>query len=178
MARMKAEVLSEYLTHPVNAVLATTRKDGRGYQAPVWFLWKETGGADQQYPFYRHGEFWLVGTYVRQWCRHIFADPRVSLCIEGGPVPGYVVAECLAQPVEPKDVDIWPVATELAHKYVGMRRGEEAEKAFVANMRTEPRLLFRLTPERWRCIDLTVYTGMPGDRAHQRTQAATDEPEG
>ncbi|MBI2761518.1 MAG: hypothetical protein HYX51_08850 [Chloroflexi bacterium] len=50
MARMKPDVMEQYLALPINAVLATTMKSGRGYQAPVWFLWKD-------------GVFWLTGTY-------------------------------------------------------------------------------------------------------------------
>ena len=173
MARMKADMVAEYLTRPINAVLATTRRDGRAYLAPVWFLWEETGGADPTYPFYRYGQFWLTGTYTRTWCKHIFKDPRVSLCIEGRePVPGYVAVDCRAEPVEPAIHDIWPVSTALADKYVGSRGGPAATERFVANMRTEPRLLFRLTPERWRAIDLTVYTGTPTDQRHQREHSA------
>lgn len=172
MARMKADTVSDYLKLPINAVLATTRRDGRAYLAPVWFLWEETGEADEQYPFYRHGTFWLTGTYPRTWCKHIFKDPRVSLCIEGRePVPGYVTVDCHAEPVEPSDSDIWPVSQALAQKYVGARGDQAAVERFVANMRTEPRLLFRLTPERWRAIDLTVYTGTPADQKHQRERA-------
>jgi hypothetical protein len=169
MARMKADVLSRYLTQPINAVLATTRRSGRPYLVPTWFLWQETGGHAADYPFYPAGEFWITGTYTRQWCKHIFADPRVSLCIEGGNiVGGYVAADCLATPVEPATADIWPVSTLLAEKYVGSRGGPEATAKFLANMRTEPRLLFRLTPEHWRAIDLTVYTGSRGDVAYQK----------
>jgi hypothetical protein len=176
MARMQADTLARCLAIPGNnAVLSTTRKDGRGYLVPVWFLWEETDGAADTYPFYRNGRFWLIGTYNRRWCKHISADPRVSLCIQGDGIPGYVAVDCRAEPVHPKDFDIWPVATRLAMRYVGHRSGEEAALKFVANMRTEPRLLFRLTPENWRCIDLTVYTGTRADMAHQeRARALAD----
>ena len=40
-------------------------------------------------------------------------------------------------------------------------------KAFFANMQTEPRILFRLDPEVWRAIDLSVYRGKRADREHQ-----------
>ncbi|MBI2761519.1 MAG: hypothetical protein HYX51_08855 [Chloroflexi bacterium] len=86
-------------------------------------------------------------------------------------MPGYIAVTCQAEPVED---DIWPISGELARKYVGSRpgaTGADVEK-FVANMRTEPRLLFRLNPEQWRAIDLTVYTGARGDNAWQRQQAA------
>ncbi len=176
MARMHADTLARCLATPaIPAVLATTRKDGRGYLVPVWYLWEETGGTSATYPFYRHGQFWLIGTYTRRWCKHIFADPRVSLCIQGGGVPGYIAVDCRAEPVHPTDFDIWPIATQLARRYVGHSRDEEAAQTFVANMRTEPRLLFRLTPENWRCIDLTVYTGTRADVAHQERMKAQVE---
>ena len=158
MARMKPEVLEEFLQRPIIAVLSTLRRDGRPYQIPVWFLWRE-------------GAFWLTGTYARVWCRHIFHDPRVSLCIEAtDPVARYVAVDCTAEPVEPAETDIWPVSRLLAEKYVGARGGDV--DAFMANMRTEPRLLFRLTPHYWRAIDLTVYRGSRGDVAYQQARRA------
>ncbi len=171
MARMKAEVLEEFLTRPVIAVLATTRRGRPPYQVPVWFLWQQTGPRADAYPHYPEGVFWLTGTRARTWCRHIFADPRVSLCIEAtDPVARYVAVACQAEPVEQ---DIWPISTELARKYVGGRPGatEADVERFMAHMRTEPRLLFRLTPEHWRAIDLTVYTGVPGDRDSRGAEA-------
>lgn len=157
MARMKPEVLEEFLTKPIIAVLSTVRREGRPYQIPVWFLWHE-------------GSLWLTGTYARTWCKQIFADGRVSLCIEAAdPISRYVAVDCIAEPYEPEHHDIWPVSRLLAEKYVGSRGGDV--EAFLRNMRTEPRLLFRLTPERWRAIDLTVYTGSRGDLAYQRQHA-------
>jgi len=172
MARMKAEVLEQFLARPINAVLATRRREQQPYQVPVWFLWQASGTYAAEYPCYPDGEFWVSGTYTRQWCKHVFRDGRVSLCIEGaGPVAGYVAAECEAEPVEPKDTDIWPISTMLARKYVGARGDDDAVEHFVANMRTEPRLLFRLRPLHWRAIDLTVYTGSRADIAYQRSHA-------
>jgi PPOX class probable F420-dependent enzyme len=155
---MKPDVLEAFLQRPIIGVLTTLRRDGRPYQIPVWFLWRD-------------GEFWLTGTYTRVWCKHILVDPRVSLCIEASdPVARYVAVDCTAEPVEPKEHDIWPVSRLLAEKYVGSRGGDV--EAFIANMRTEPRLLFRLTPDHWRAIDLTVYVGSRGDIAFQRQQAS------
>jgi PPOX class probable F420-dependent enzyme len=153
MARMKPEVLDAFLQRPIIAVLCTLRRAGRPYQIPVWFLWRD-------------GVFWLTGTYPRVWCQHLFHDPRAALCIEAAdPAARYVAVDCHAEPVEPKDADIWPISRLLAEKYVGTRGGDV--EAFLTNMRREPRLLFRLTPEHWRAIDLTVYTGSRGDLAYQ-----------
>ena len=167
MARMRPDVLDAFLQRPIVAVLATLRRDGRAYQVPVWFLWQ---AADLTVmpparvgPAFRDGAFWLTGTYARVWCRHIFHDPRVSLCIEAtDPVTQHVAVDCTAVPVEPADSDIWPVSRALAEKYLAPSGGDV--DAFMANMKTEPRLLFRLTPEFWRAIDLTVYRGKRGDR--------------
>src|SRR3712207_2613738 len=156
MARMKPDVLDAFLQRPIIAVLSTLRRDGRPYQIPVWFLWRD-------------GVFWLTGTYTRVWCKHIFRDARVSLCIEAtDPVARYVAVDCSAEPVEPRDTDIWPVSRLLAEKYVGTRGGDV--DAFIANMQSEPRLLFRLTPEYWRAIDLTVYRGSRGDEEYRRSK--------
>jgi PPOX class probable F420-dependent enzyme len=150
MARMRLDVLAMLLEQPIIAVLATLRRNGMPYQVPVWFLWHDEA-------------FWLTGTYARLWCRHLFADPRCALCIETtAPVARYVAVECEAAPVEPKQQDIWPVSRLLVEKYIGTRGGDV--EGFLARMRTEPRLLFRLTPRHWRAIDLTVYTSVRGDR--------------
>ncbi len=154
MARMKPDVMETFLARPIVAVLATMRRNGMPYQIPVWFLWRE-------------GAFWLTGTYTRVWCKQLFAEPRASLCIEDrDPVAKYVAVECSVEPIEPKNSGIWPVSQLLAEKYVPAGGVE----AFMANMRTEPRLLFRLTPAHWRAIDLTVYAGSRGDLAYQRAQ--------
>lgn len=172
---MQPELMEPFLARPIVAVLATTRREGRPYQVPVWFLWQAAPDSPPPArvgPSYKDGAFWLTGTYSRVWCRHPFRDPRVSLCIEAtDPAARFVSVDCHAEPVEPVNADIWPVSTELARKYVGARpNATEADvQRFVANMRTEPRLLFRLTPTHWRAIDLTVYRGKRADREYQRS---------
>ncbi len=178
MPRMKPEVVEEVLARPIVAVIGTLRRDGRPYLMPIWFLWKPADPAapppERVGPAYRDGVFWLTGTHSRVWCKHIFHDPRVSLCIEtSDPASRHVTVDCHAEPVEPDKHDIWPISTELAQKYIGSRPGATAAdvEQFVANMKTEPRLLFRLRPEFWRAIDLTVYRGKRGDREYQQAQA-------
>ncbi|MFQ5382577.1 MAG: pyridoxamine 5'-phosphate oxidase family protein [Dehalococcoidia bacterium] len=160
MPRMSPEFLASFLKEPHTGVIATLRRDGRPYTVPVWWLHDE-------------GVFWLTGTYSRVWCKQIFHDRRVSLCIEAGaPEPGHVGVDGIAAPFEPPDFDIWPMSRRLAEKYVG--RGDpsraEAVEAFFANMQTEPRLLFRLEPKVWRAIDMSVYRGKRADREHQERQ--------
>jgi PPOX class probable F420-dependent enzyme len=154
--RMTPDVREGFLFQPHVGVLATLRGDGRPYTVPVWWLWKD-------------GAFWLTGTYSRVWCRQIFRDARVSLCIEAtAPVAGHVGVDGRASPRELPGFDIWPISRELAEKYVG--RGDPARKeavdTFFANMQTEPRLLFELVPEVWRAIDMRVYRGKRADREY------------
>ncbi|MBM4204717.1 MAG: hypothetical protein FJ194_11285 [Gammaproteobacteria bacterium] len=158
MPRMPDDVLKQFLTEPHVGVLATLRRDGRPYTVPVWWLWKD-------------GYFWITGTYPRIWCRQLIADPRCSLCIETlDPVARHAEVDGDAEVFHPDQFDIWPVSRLLAEKYVGLGDPANAPRvnAFVENMRTEPRLLFRIKPLVWRAIDLTVYRGKKADREYQK----------
>lgn len=157
MPRMTRETLEGFLQEPHVGVLATLRRDGLPYTVPVWWLWKDGG-------------IWLTGTYARVWCRQLLRDPRASLCVEASaPVAGHVGFDGTCTPWELPAFDIWPISRELAEKYVG--RGDPANaaavEAFVVNMKTEPRLLFRLEPEVTRAIDMRVYRGKRADREYQ-----------
>lgn len=157
MSRMKPEMMEEFLRQPYIGVIATLRRDGRPYTVPVFWLWKEGG-------------FWLTGTSSRVWCKQLLRDPRCSLCIETmEPFPAHVEVDGRAEPRRLPDFDIWPIHQELADKYIG--HGDPANTArveeFLGIWRTEPRLLFRITPEVWRAIDLRVYRGKRADREHK-----------
>lgn len=147
----------QFMAEPHVGVVATLRQDGRPYTVPVWHLWD--------------GEhIWLTGTVSRVWCRQLMNDPRLSLCVEAMlPVPGHIDIDGSGEVLLAEDFDIWPISQQLAEKYVG--RGDpskaKAVEAFVANMKTEPRLLIRITPEVWRAIDMRVYQGKRADRDHQ-----------
>jgi PPOX class probable F420-dependent enzyme len=161
---MKPDVLEEFLQQPHVGVIATLRRDGRPYTVPVWWLWKD-------------GVIWVTGTFPRVWCKHLMHDPRVSLCIEASaPVAGHVGIDGIAEMMKLPDFDIWPISRQLAEKYVGRRDPANAGRveAFFANMRTEPRLLFRITPQVVRAIDMRVYRGKRADRAFQESQSAED----
>ncbi len=154
MPRMKPDMLERFLQQPYTGVLATLRRDGRPYTVPVWWLWHEGG-------------LWLTGTYNRVWCKQLMADPRCSLCIEGD--EGHVEFDGRATLHELPGFDIWPISRLLAEKFEG--RGDPARaagvEAFLANMQTEPRLLFRIESEVRRAIDMTVYAGKRADREFQ-----------
>ena len=157
MPRMQSNMLDAFLQQPFVGVLATLRRDGRPYTVPVWWLWHEDA-------------FWITGTYPRVWCKQLLADPRASLCIETmTPAAGHVEADGSCIALELPAFDIWPISRLLAEKYMGLGDPANARRtdAFFANMRTEPRLLFRLVPDVLRAIDMTVYRGKKGDREFQ-----------
>jgi PPOX class probable F420-dependent enzyme len=157
---MQPAVLEEFLQQPHVGVIATLRRDGRPYTVPVWWLWRD-------------GELWLTGTSTRVWCQQLIRDSRMSLCIEAmEPVAGHVEFDGRAELRALPAFDIWPISRQLAEKYVGRgdpSRADEVE-AFFANMRTEPRLLFRVVPEVTRAIDMRVYRGKRADREYQAGQ--------
>lgn len=161
---MAREDLEVFLTQPHIGVLATLRRNGMPYTVPVWWLWDPADG----------GAFWLTGTTTRVWCRQLRTDPRASLCVEAStPWPAHIGVDGTVTVHEAPSFDIWPVSAKLVDKYVG--RGDPANDgavaAFLANMRTEPRLLFRLAvadrPNAVRAIDLRVYRGKRADRDYQ-----------
>jgi PPOX class probable F420-dependent enzyme len=158
MPRMKPDDIKRFLQEPLVGVIASLRQDGRPYTVPIWWLWDEEEGA-----------FWLTGTHSRVWCRQLKKDPRMSLCIQGtvpGGVSGHLEVDGLAESRQRPSFDIWPISRRLADKYVG--RGDPTRtEAFFANMQTEPRLLFRVTPQVWRAIDMRVYRGKREDREYQ-----------
>lgn len=160
MPRMTPELTEQFLAEPHVGVVATLRRDGRPYTVPVWFHWD--GDA-----------VWLTGTDSRVWCRQLMTEPRVSLCVEAmSPVPGHVGIDGVAEVLTRDQMDIWPISQLLAEKYVGRGNpaNDEAVDAFVANMKTEPRLLIRVVPEVWRAIDMRVYEGKRADRDFQAKQ--------
>lgn len=157
---MTPEDQEDFMAQPHIGVVATLRQDGRPYTVPVWHLWDGT-------------HVWLTGTESRVWCRQLMVDPRLSLCVEAlAPVTGHIDIDGTAEVLHQDSFDIWPISQELAQKYVG--QGDPAKSdavdAFVANMKTEPRLLIRITPEVWRAIDMRVYQGKRADRDYQDKQ--------
>ena len=182
MPRMSPDDLKTYLEEPHVAVIATLRADGAPYTVPIWFLWKEDPAAEplQFGPVhFPGGHLWLVGTYPRIWCQQLLRDPRASLCIESGaPLTAHVEFDGVCEPFELPGFDIWPIARQLAEKYVGRRdpANAAAVDAFFANMQTEPRLLFRLTPKSMRAIDMRVYRGKRADREFMERSTSASGP--
>ena len=164
MPRMQEDTLSDFLEEPHIGVMTSLRRDGMPYSVPVWWL-------------YDGQAFWISGTTSRVWCKQLKRDPRCSLCIEAlSPVAGYVAVDGRAEALELPSFDIWPMSKRLAEKYVGKGDPANNDKVdrFFKNMQTEPRLLFRVTPETWRAIDMRVYRGKKADRDFQATQTQID----
>jgi PPOX class probable F420-dependent enzyme len=160
--RMNADDTAEFLAQPHVGVLATLRRNGLPYTVPVWFWWDGEAA-------------WITGTYERIWCRQLQHDPRASLCIEAmTPAAGHVGMDGTVEAFELPDHDIWPMSRRLVDKYVGPR-GADAADAFFANMQTEHRLLFKLTPATFRAIDMRVYRGKRADRAYQAQRAPVQQ---
>jgi PPOX class probable F420-dependent enzyme len=156
---MKPDDVTEFLAEPHIGVLATLRRDGRPYTVPIWFLHDDDA-------------FWITGTYDRVWCKQLFQDPRASLCVEAAaPVAGHIGVDGSVAAHELPDFDIWPISRQLVDKYIV----EAQRDAFFANMRTEHRLLFRLTPTVFRAIDMRIYRSKRADRDFQRHQLPNDE---
>lgn len=158
MPRMHPDDLEQFLQQPITGVIATLRRDGRPYTVPVWWLWKD-------------GVMWVTGTVNRVWCKQLARDPRMSLCIESGaPYSGHVEIDGTAEALFPSGFDIWPISRLLAEKFVGrgdLEANRQAVDAFFANMQREPRMLFRITPEVWRAIDMRVYRGKRADEEYK-----------
>jgi len=176
--RLTPDDLARYLTQPHVGVIATLRRDGSPYTVPVWWLWEPDpalppfAAGRHEYP---NGSVWITGTTTRVWCRQLQHDPRASLCIESGPpVTAHVELDGPCETLLADEHDIWPVSQRLADKYVGQGDPTRAAAvdAFVANMRTEPRMLFRLRPTTLRAIDMRVYRGKRADREHQDAHPA------
>lgn len=173
---MTADVLATFLTEPHAGVIATLRADGRPYTVPIWWLWEPDESASE-FVAGRHryvgGVVWFTGTTTRIWCKQLMADERASLCIESGPpMIGHVGFDGPCEPLHQNDFDIWPRTRALVEKYVGHGdpANDRAVEMFYANMLTEPRMLFRMTPTVVRAIDMRVYRGKRADRQHQEQQ--------
>ena len=161
MFEMRAEVLREFLDEPLPAILATLRRDGSPYTIPLWYLW-EGDVPDDVHPIHNppSGHAWFLGGETSTWVRHLRNDPRMSLCIdvEGPPAKHVGIDGTVAISTE-DDSDVWPIMRRLVEKYVG--RGDPANEAevegYLESTRSMSPILFKVTPKRWRTIDLSEF---------------------
>ena len=161
MFEMQADVLRAFLDEPRAAVLATLRRDGRPYTIPLWFLW-EGEVPDDVNPASNppSGHVWFTGAPTSSWCKHLVNDPRMSLCIDQEEPPAkHVGIDGTVEHSAPDDPEVWPVLKRLVDKYVG--RGDPANQVeadgYLESMRSMTPILFKVTPNAWRAIDLSEF---------------------
>ena len=159
MFEMRPEVLREYFEQPHSGVLATLRRDGTPYTIPLWYLWEGTV-PDDMHPSRNppQGHIWLTGSPTRIWCKHLLNNNSISFCIDtAGPPSQHVGVDGTVEPHMPDELDIWPIMRRIVEKYVG--RGDpandEAVEGYLTMMKSEVRMLFKVTPHRWRAVDLS-----------------------
>ncbi len=140
MALAKEEIAS-FLAERRNAVLGTIRKDGSPQLNPMWFHW--TGEV-----------FYISTTRARFKYDSIRRDPRVTLCIDDATGFKTVIVEGRADVIED---DIWGPTRTIVEKYVEAGHVE----ARMARMRTEPRVLLVIRPEKWISWNMALRAGPP-----------------
>jgi PPOX class probable F420-dependent enzyme len=127
--------ITRFLAGRRNAVLATNRRNGPPQLTTVWFLW--------------NGEtFQISTTRPRQKHANIRRDPRVTLCVDDPVVFRSVVVEGRAEIVED---GIWDTTRAIIDRYVDKPFAER----LMARVRTEPRVLLVVHPEKWLSWDIT-----------------------
>jgi nitroimidazol reductase NimA-like FMN-containing flavoprotein (pyridoxamine 5'-phosphate oxidase superfamily) len=151
---MSPELLEEFLAQPYVAVIATLKASGEPYTVPIVFVWED-------------GCFYFSGTYSRVWCKHLLRNPAMSLSIEAQyPHYGHVGCEGHAEAIQDPPEEVFRIIRKIFDKSPPNAPPEEQEMWW-ERLRAEPRLAFRLRPEKLRAIDMNVYEGKRGDREHQ-----------
>jgi PPOX class probable F420-dependent enzyme len=118
-----------------NAVLATNRPNGPPQVTTVWYLW--TGQ-----------DFYISTRRDRYKYRHLQRDPRVTLCIDDAMAFTSVVVEGHAEFME---ADIWDTTRMIVERYVDKPFAER----MLVRMRSEPRVLLVVHPEKWLSWDIS-----------------------
>ena len=127
--------LQRFLAGRQNAVVATNRRDGPPPLSTVWYRWT--------------GEVFHISTQRDpQNLVNLRRDPRVTLCIDDPAIFTSVVVEGRAEVV---DGDIWEATQAIAERYIDRPRAER----LMARIRTQPRVLLVVHPEKWRSWDIS-----------------------
>ncbi len=75
---MDQSIFEAIAKQPINAILATNRRDGAPHISPIWYLYEE-------------GRFYISLGANSVKARNVRRDPRVSLCIDEGHPEGRAV---------------------------------------------------------------------------------------
>jgi PPOX class probable F420-dependent enzyme len=133
--------INSFLSERRNVVLGTVRKDGSPQLNPMWFDW--TGEV-----------FYISTTRTRFKYNSIKRDPRVTLCIDDATGFKSVIVEGRAEIIED---NIWDITRRIVEKYVDKAQVE----ARMARIRTEPRVILAIRPEKWISWDMALRAGPP-----------------
>jgi PPOX class probable F420-dependent enzyme len=133
--------IAAFLAQPWNARLGTVAPDGWPHVAPVWYEFDPAARL-----------FWIVGRERAEWIAHVRGAPRVVVHVaddehaEHTRVVVHGRAEIVEGPVAPAaSPRIGELTRRLARRYLGPDGPAYAERTF-----DRPRVLVRVTPERWR----------------------------
>ena len=135
------EEINSFLSERRNVVLGTVRKDGSPQLNPMWFDW--TGEV-----------FYISTTRTRFKYNSIKRDPRVTLCIDDATGFKSVIVEGRAEVIED---NIWDITRRIVEKYVD----KDQVEARMARLRTEPRVILAIRPEKWISWDMALRAGPP-----------------
>ena len=135
------EEINSFLSERRNVVLGTVRKGGSPQLNPMWFDW--TGEV-----------FYISTTRTRFKYNSIKRDPRVTLCIDDATGFKSVIVEGRAEIIED---NIWDITQRIVEKYVDKAQVE----ARMARIRTEPRVILAIRPEKWISWDMALRAGPP-----------------
>ena len=163
MFEMPAERLREFLDRPHAAVLSTLRKDGSPYTIPLWYMW-EGEVPDDVHPNSNppSGHVWFLGGATSTWVRHLQSDPRMSLCIDvEGPPAMHVGIDGTVEYTSELDDEAWSTMRRLIARYLTSDEDTSADvDGYMESTHSMSPVLFKVTPRRWRTIDLTEF--VPG----------------
>ncbi|MBI4200289.1 MAG: PPOX class F420-dependent oxidoreductase [Chloroflexi bacterium] len=124
--------LEEFLSPPRIAVVATIGRTGMPQLTPNWYR-------------YSKGVLTISTTRERVKYRNLSRDPRLAVCICSEPLAReYAVVTGKATFVERQA--IWPETRAIVQRYVEAERLE----AVLEQMRTQNRVIIRMTPDRVR----------------------------
>jgi PPOX class probable F420-dependent enzyme len=131
---------ARFLAEPWNGRLATVGADGWPTIAPLWYEFEPDART-----------FWVVGRERADWVADIRREPRVAFQVaddlhaEHTRVQVRGRAEIVEGPVPPAES---PRLRELTHRLSLRYLGPDGP-AYAERTRGRPRVLVRLTPERW-----------------------------
>jgi PPOX class probable F420-dependent enzyme len=129
------DALERFLAGRRNAVIATNRRDGPPQLSTVWYRWT--------------GEAFQVSTVRGRYkLANLVRDPRVTLCFDDPVNFTSVVVEGRAEIAEG---DIWEATHAIVERYVDRPFAERV----MARVRTQPRVLLVVRPDKWLSWDIT-----------------------